>query len=62
MLRFKSKLTIPFAPFAASMLTEILRSKYSVAENDTVSTEVAKKCTDELFAMMEEIVPGVSKA
>lgn len=44
------------------MLIKILRSKYSVAASDTVSTEVAKKWTDELFAMMEEIVPGVSKA
>lgn len=44
------------------MLIDILRSKYSVAERDTASTEVAKKWTDELFALIEEIVPGVSKA
>ena len=43
------------------MLTILIRKKYSVAENDKVGVEVAKKWTDELFVMLEEMVPGVTK-
>jgi len=43
------------------MLTVLDRKKYSVAETDKVSIDVAKKWTDELFAMFEEMVPGVTK-
>jgi hypothetical protein len=34
----------------------MIRKKYSVAENDKISVEVAAKWTDELFAMLEETV------
>ena len=40
------------------MLTMWIRKKYSVAENNA---EVAKKWTDELFVMLEEMVPGVTR-
>jgi hypothetical protein len=43
------------------MLTMLNRKKYSVAETDKVSVDVAKKWTDELFSMLEEMVPGVTK-
>jgi hypothetical protein len=39
----------------------VIRQKYSVAENDKVSVDVAKKWTDELFVMLEDMVPGVTK-
>jgi hypothetical protein len=44
-----------------SVLTVATRNKYSVADDDQVNASVAKKWTDELFAMMEEMVPGVTK-
>jgi hypothetical protein len=34
----------------------LIRKKYSVTENNKVSVEVAKKWTDELFVMLEEMV------
>ena len=37
------------------------RNKYSIADGDKVSTEVDRKWTQELFARLEEIVPGVTK-
>jgi len=39
----------------------LFRKKYSVAEDDKVSVEVARKWTDELFVMLEKMVPGVTK-
>ena len=44
------------------MLTMWIRKKYSVAEDNKVSLDVARKWTDELFVMLEEMVPGVTKA
>jgi len=38
-----------------------IRKKYSVAETDKVSVDVAKKWTDELFVMLEDMVPGVTR-
>jgi hypothetical protein len=38
----------------------LIRKKYSVAENKKVSVEVAKKWTDELFVMLEEMVGGAT--
>lgn len=38
-----------------------IRKKYSVAENNKVSVEVAKKWTDELFVMLEKMVPGATR-
>lgn len=43
-----------------SVLTMLIRKKYSVAENKKVSVEVAKKWTDELFVMLEEMVGGAT--
>jgi hypothetical protein len=43
------------------MLILLDRKKYSVAETDKVSIDVAKKWTDELFAMLEKMVPGVTR-
>ena len=43
------------------MLTMCIRKKYSVAEDNKVSVQVAKKWTDELFVMLEEMVPGVTR-
>jgi hypothetical protein len=43
------------------VLTMLIRKKYSVAENNKVSAEVAKKWTDELFVMLEDMVPGVTR-
>jgi hypothetical protein len=61
MLRFKSK----FASRSGNLeikLTLFCRKKYSVAETDKVSVDVARKWTDELFAMLEEMVPEVTKS
>lgn len=41
------------------VLTSLVRRKYSVAEDKT-NVEIARKWTDELFAMLEEMVPGVT--
>jgi hypothetical protein len=43
------------------MLTVALENKHSVADDDHVSTEVAKRWTNELSAMMKEMIPGVTK-
>ena len=43
------------------VLMILIRKKYSVAEDDKVSVEVARKWTDELFVMLEEMVPGATK-
>ena len=40
------------------MLTIWIRKKYSVAEDNKVSVDVAKKWTDELLVILEEMVPG----
>ena len=48
-------------PRVGLVLTILSRRKYSVAENNKVSAEVAKKWTDELFVMLEEMVPGVTR-
>ena len=47
---------------AQTVLTMWIRKKYSVAEDNKVSLDVARKWTDELFVMLEEMVPGVTKA
>lgn len=44
------------------MLTILLRKKYSVAETDKVSVDVAQKWTNELFTMLEDMVPGLTKS
>ena len=43
------------------MLTMWIRKKYSVAEDNKVSLDVARKWTDELFVMLEEMAPGVTR-
>ncbi|KAM0704752.1 hypothetical protein Q7P35_007538 [Cladosporium inversicolor] len=43
------------------MDARVMEKKYSVAENNKVSVEVAKKWTDELFVMLEKMVPGATR-
>jgi len=52
---------IPFSLSLGCVLMILIRKKYSVAEDDKVSVEVARKWTDELFVMLEEMVPGATK-
>ena len=47
--------------FLEFALTNLIRKKYSVAEDNKVSVEVAKQWTDELYVMLDEMVPGVTK-
>lgn len=44
------------------MLTSVVRNKYSVADDNQISVAVARQWNEELFAMMEEAVPGVTRS
>ncbi|KAM0719196.1 hypothetical protein Q7P37_005101 [Cladosporium fusiforme] len=41
---------------------QVQKNKYTVADDNQVSVEVARKWNEELFAIMEEAVPGVTRA
>lgn len=42
------------------MLIHVTRNKYSVADDNQVSAEVAEKWNEELFAMLEQAVLGLT--